>query len=88
MAMNQIQQVVKRYFDNITTSKYFQKDHLALLWNKSKEKPYFHTKFEALRIGPYRIEKEIGYNSYLLKDIKGTIQPLPINGKYLKHFLC
>jgi hypothetical protein len=88
MAMNKRQQVVKRYFDKRTTSKYFQKDQLVLLWNKAKEKPSFHTKFEALWIGPYHIEKVIGYNSYLLKDMKGMIQPFPVNGKYLKHFFC
>jgi hypothetical protein len=31
-----------------------------------------HTKFEALWIGPYIIEKILGYNSYMLKDMKGT----------------
>jgi hypothetical protein len=30
-------------------------------------------KFEALWIGPYIIEKFLGYNSYFLKDMKGTI---------------
>jgi hypothetical protein len=39
------------------------------LWNKEKEKPSFHKKFEALWIDPYHIEKVVGYNSYLLKDI-------------------
>jgi hypothetical protein len=75
--------VVKIYSDNKTTSKDFQKDQLVLLWNKEKEKPYFHTKFEALWIDPYQIEKVIGYNSYLFKDMKGMVQPFPLNGKYL-----
>jgi hypothetical protein len=64
--------VVKKYFDKSTTSKDFQKDQLVLLWNKEKEKPSFHMKFEALWIGPYQIKKVIGYNSYLLKDMKGN----------------
>jgi hypothetical protein len=68
--------------------KYFANDQLVLLGNKEKEKLFFHTKFEALWIGPYQIEKVIGYYSYLLKDMKGTIQPLHIHGKYLKHFFC
>jgi hypothetical protein len=85
MAINKRQQVVKRYFDKSTTSRYFQKYQLVLLWNKAKEKPSFHTKFEALWIGPYQIEKVIGYNSYLFKDMKGMIQPFPMNGKYLKN---
>jgi hypothetical protein len=48
LEMNKIQQVVKRYFDKRTTSKDFQKDQLVLLWNKEKEKPSSHTKFESL----------------------------------------
>jgi hypothetical protein len=73
LTINKRKEVVKKYFDKSTTSKDFQKDQLVLLWNKEKEKPSFHTKFEALWIGPYQIEKIIGYNSYLLKDMKGII---------------
>jgi hypothetical protein len=87
MAMNK-RQVVKKYFDKSTTSKYFQKDQPVLLWNTPRKKPFFHMKFEALWIGPYLIEKVIGYNLYLLKNMKGTIQPLPVNGQYLQHFFC
>jgi hypothetical protein len=86
ITMSKRQQEVKRHFDKSTTAIYFQKDQLVLLWNKAKEKPYFHTKFEALWIGPYQIEKVIGFNSYLLKDMKGIFQAFPVNGKYLKHF--
>jgi hypothetical protein len=53
LEMKKIQQVVKRYFDKRTNSKDFQKYQLVLLWNKEKEKPYFHTKIEAHWIGPY-----------------------------------
>jgi hypothetical protein len=69
--------VVKIYFYKGTTSKYFQKDQMVLLWKKEKEKPSFHTKFEALWIGPYQIERVIGYNSYSLKDMKGMIPQVP-----------
>jgi hypothetical protein len=58
----------------------------VLLWNKGGEKPSLHTKFEALWIGPYLNENVLGYNPYLLKDMKGTIQTLLSNGKYLKIF--
>jgi hypothetical protein len=51
MIIGKRQQAVKRHFDKSTTARYFQKDQLVLLWNKAKEKPYFH--FEALWIGPY-----------------------------------
>jgi hypothetical protein len=64
-----------------------QKYQLVLLWNKEKEKPSQHTKFEALWIVPYEIEKILGYNSYLLRDMKGTVHILSINEKQLKSFL-
>jgi hypothetical protein len=86
--MNQRQQSVKKYFDQRTTMKIFQKGELVLLWNKAKEKPSMHTKFEALWIGPYIIEKILGYNSYLIKDMKGTMQTLPVNGQHLKNFFA
>jgi hypothetical protein len=88
MTMSKGQKVVKRYFDKITTTRYFQKDQQVLLWNKAKEKPYFHMKFEALLIGPYQIEKVIGFNYYSLKDMKGIVQAFPVNGKYLKKLFC
>jgi hypothetical protein len=43
---------------------------MVLLWNKSKEKPLMHTKFIALYIRPYIVEKILGFNSYMLKEIK------------------
>jgi hypothetical protein len=56
----------------------------VLLWNKAKEKPSMDTKFEALWIGPYIVEKILGFNSYMLHDMKGKILMFPINGKHLK----
>jgi hypothetical protein len=58
----------------------------VLPWNKAKEKPSLHTKFEALWIGPYIIEKITGFNSYKLKDMKGKRLMMLINGKHLKGF--
>jgi len=57
-----------------------------LLLNKEKEKPSLHIKFEALQIGPYMIENILGYNYYLLKYMKGTVQMFPVNGKHLQIF--
>jgi hypothetical protein len=45
----------------------------VLLWNKAKEKPLMHTKFESLWVGPYIIEKITGFNYYMLKDMKGKM---------------
>jgi len=84
--MSQRKQIIKKHFDQSETTKDFQKDLLVLLWNKSIEKPSLHTKLEELWIGPYLIEKLLGYNDCLLKYMKGTIQTFPINGKHLKIF--
>jgi len=85
--MSQRQQTIKKYFDQSATTKYFQKGQLVLLCNKEKEKPSLHTKFDALWIGLYTFENILGYNSYLLKDMKGTIQVFSVNGEHLKIFL-
>jgi hypothetical protein len=80
------QQSIKIYFDKNATVKKFQKGELVLLWNKSKEKPSMHTKFEALCIGPYIIDKILGFNFYMLKDKKGKILMFPIKRQHLKGF--
>jgi hypothetical protein len=77
---------VKRYFDQSTTIKNFQKGEQVLLWNKAKEKPSIHTKFEALWIGPYIVENILGFNSYMIQDMKGKRLMLPINEQNLKGF--
>jgi len=64
----------------------FQKGKLVLLWNKAKEKPSLHTKFEALWIELYIIKNILGYNSYLLKEMKWIVQMLSFNGQHLKSF--
>jgi hypothetical protein len=66
--------------------KNFQKGELVLLWNKAKEKSSMHTKFEALWIRPYVIEKILGFNSYMLQDMKGKRLMFPVNEKHLKGF--
>jgi hypothetical protein len=66
--------------------KKFQKGELVLLWNKAKEKPSMHTKFEALWIGPYVIKNILGFNSSILQDMKGKRLMLPVNEKHLKGF--
>jgi hypothetical protein len=66
--------------------KNFQKGELVLPWNKAKENPSMHTKLETLWIEPYVIEKILGFNSYMLQDMKGKRLMFPINGKHLKVF--
>lgn len=82
--MSQRKHTIKIHFDQSATTKGFQKGQLALLWNKAKEKPSLHTNFEVLWIDPYMIEKVLGYNSYQLKYMKGTIHMLLVNEQHLK----
>jgi hypothetical protein len=56
----------------------------VLLWNKDEEKPSMHTKLEELWIGLDIIEKILGFNSYMLKNMKGKMLILHVNGKHLK----
>jgi hypothetical protein len=83
---SQRKQRVKIYFDQSTTVKNFQKGELVLLWNKAKEKPSMHTKFKALWIESYVVEKILGFKLYMLQDMKGKRLMLPINKKHLKGF--
>jgi len=85
--MNQRLKIIKNYFDHRKTMKEFQKGQVVLLWNKEKENPSLHTKFEVLWIVPYIIEKNLGYKSYLIKDMKGTVQMFPVNGQHLKSLI-
>jgi hypothetical protein len=78
---------VKIYFYQSTTVKNFQKGELVLLWNKAEEKSSMHTKFEALYIRPYVIEKILGFKSYMNQDMKGKKLFFPVNEKHLKGFL-
>jgi hypothetical protein len=81
---SQRKQTVKKYFDQSTTVKNFQKGELVLLWNKAKEKPSMNIKFKAIWIRPYIVEKILGFNSYMLKDMKGKMLMLSVNGQHLK----
>jgi hypothetical protein len=83
---SQRQESIKIYFDKRKTVNNFQKGELVLLWNKAKEKLSMHTNFEALWIGPYVIEKILGFNSYILQDMKGKRLMFPIKEKHLKGF--
>jgi hypothetical protein len=65
--------------------KNFQKGELVLLWRKAKEKISMHT-IEVLWIRPYVIEKIMGFNSYILQDMKVKRLMLPINRKHVKCF--
>jgi hypothetical protein len=67
---SQRQQIIKKYFDQSTNTKNLQKGELVLLWNKGRENPSMHMKFEAIWIRPYVVEKILGFNPYMLQYMK------------------
>jgi hypothetical protein len=81
---SQRQHIIKKYFYKITTMKNFQKGEFVFLWNKAKENPSMQTNLEALWIGNYVVENILGFNSYMLQDMKRKKLMLHVNGKHLK----
>jgi hypothetical protein len=56
------------------------------VWDKRREKPRMHKKFDSLWIGPYRIEGKSGANSFILATLEGEKLPLHVNGYLLKPY--
>lgn len=82
----QHQVVVKCWFDKRATCKAFKIFDLILMWDKAKEKPDSHTKFQRLWIGPYKIAKILGENTFRLGTLDGEFLPFLVNGQFLKHY--
>jgi hypothetical protein len=62
------------------------KQDTVLLWDKRKENPGSHDKFDSLWAGPYIIQDVAGKNSFVLSRLDGERLPLPVNGQLLKLF--
>jgi hypothetical protein len=58
----------------------------VLLWDKGREKPGKHDKFDSLRSGPYLIREIAGPNSFHLSHLDGEPIDIPQNGQHLKLF--
>jgi hypothetical protein len=56
------------------------------MWDKRKEKPEMHKKFDSLWTRPYRIESEVGVNSFNLAMPKVQKQTLSVNEYLLKPY--
>lgn len=77
---------MKKNFDIKSRPKSFQVGDTVLLWNKRKEKPGKHGKFDSLWMGPYIIQESAGTNSFQLSDLDGERLLLPVNGRHLKTY--
>jgi ribonuclease HI/transposase InsO family protein len=80
------QEKIKRTFDKSSRQRDFQTGDTVLLWDKRREKPGSHGKFDSLWAGPYIIQDVAGKNSFVLSRLDGEKLPLPVNGQLLKLF--
>lgn len=80
------QGVVKRWFDRRAKVKAFRISNLVLYWDKAQDHKGEHGKFDKLWLGPYQISEILGDNDLCLRTLTGEDIPLPVNGRYLKHY--
>eukprot|EP00253_Pinus_taeda_P019582 PITA_19582 len=81
------QQIIKSSFDSISSgSKQFQVGVLVLKWDKAHEDKGKHTKFQKMWLGPFHICEKIGHSTFILQDLSGLRDSLPVNGLILKKF--
>eukprot|EP00253_Pinus_taeda_P026775 PITA_26775 len=81
------QQIIKSSFDSLSSgSKQFQVSDLVLKWDKAHEDKGKHTKFQKMWLGPFQICEKIGHSTFILQDLSGLRDSLPINGLILKKF--
>jgi hypothetical protein len=78
------QEKVKKTFDKSSRQRVFQEGDTVLLWDKRREKPGNHGKFDSLWTGPYIIQGTAGKNSFFLSRLDGEKLALPVNGQLLK----
>ena len=79
------QALIKSSFDSaIITRKNFQMGDLVLKWDKAHEEKGKHTKFQKLWLGPFQIVEVIGPSTFVLQDLAGRRDSLPVNGQILE----
>jgi hypothetical protein len=69
-----------------TRKRDFMIGDIVLLWDKGREKPGKHGKFDSLWLGPYLIREIAGPNSFHLSHLDGEPINIPRNGQQLKLF--
>eukprot|EP00253_Pinus_taeda_P022023 PITA_22023 len=81
------QQIIKAAFDSVSSgSKQFQVGDLVLKWDKAHEDKGKNTKFQKLWLGPFQICEKVGHSTFILQDLAGLRDSLPVNGLVLKKF--
>eukprot|EP00253_Pinus_taeda_P010931 PITA_10931 len=81
------QQIIKLSFDSaLSSSKQLQVGDLVLKWDKAHEDKGKHTKFQKMWPGPFQISEKVGHSTFILQDLSGKRDTLPVNGLILKKF--
>lgn len=82
-----IQGLVKSSFDsNIMTRKDFQVGDLVLKCDKAHEEKGKHTKFQRMWLGHFQIVEVLGPSTFVLQDLAGKRDSLPVNGQILNKY--
>jgi hypothetical protein len=56
---------------------------LVLKWDAHKE--YHHGKFDSLWLGPFKVDKVLDNNNFLLQNLEGEeVFGGPVNGRFMK----
>jgi hypothetical protein len=83
------QHIIKRWFDkHKAKEKSFEVGDLVLKWDRENEPKGKHSKFQNLWLKPIQVSEKIGAGTYRLKNMRGELETLPVNGQYLKIYLC
>eukprot|EP00253_Pinus_taeda_P003411 PITA_03411 len=81
------QQIIKLSFDSASSSsKQLQVGDLVLKWDKAHEDKGKHTKFQKMWLGPFQISEKVGHSTFILQNLSGKRDTLPVNGLILKKF--
>jgi len=85
--LQKYQNKMKILFDRKDMERDFKEGDLVLRWDARREGKGKHGKFDNLWFGPFSIVEVKGNNTFILLNLEGQYSSLPVNGKYLKHYI-
>ena len=78
---------MKSMFDRKAKERYFKEGDLVLRWDERREDKGKHGKFDNLWFWTFSFANLKGKNTFILQNLEGQYSSLPINGKYLRHYI-
>jgi hypothetical protein len=84
--MKRNQENIKNIFDHKAKERNFTKGDLMLLWDKRREKPDMHKKFDSLWGGPSKIMSCACTIFFNLETMEGEVLKLPMNALHIKRY--